>query len=352
MRVTRRTVSLVALVTGGLAAGAGAYTWGLHRGVDPVYDDDEALAGWADRLAHPPASLAVPPGIALPESSTGLPLRQAAALPVGRSLRVADPDSLDKATLEDWKPYARVGTTSALLLVVSKRTVQLEGRDLLPVPADPTRGFDARYKHSEAELELLRGVTAPLDYAFERARTLREALGQQVLAEDLLVLADRDLPSRLLAEVFYNAGSASLNPRLTAVRAGKVVDMGVTSHATRGEWLLRVTILPQAFELALPHERGIIECKRGHVEERDDARFITITRRGEASDFEALTDCVRRVEKVFAHELEYAVAPGPAVTIQTVVSTVDAVRKDAATDLKTDFFTSAMRSPSADPLGY
>jgi len=331
MRVTKRTLSLAALVAGGVAGGVGVHTWVLNRGIDPVYEDDTALAGWADRLAHPPSSVEVPVDIALPETSTGQRLREGVPLPVDRSLKVEDPES--HGDTADRDRFALVAATSELLLTVSKRMVRFEGSEVLPVPADPTRGFDAKYKHSEADLKLREGAVAPLAYARERAWTLRKKLGQLESQENLLVMADRDLPCRLLAEVFFTAGALYFIPHLVGGRAGRVVDMGI-SEQDRLDWLVRVAVLPQTFELALPHERGVIECERGRVDERDGARFITIARRDEGYDFEALSDCARRVEKAFVHELVYAVAPAPAVSVQILVSTIDALRKDAARDVE------------------
>jgi hypothetical protein len=325
--VTKRTLSLAALVAGG----AGVLTWVLKRRADPVYDDDAALAGWADRLAHPPSSIEVPMDIALPETSTGRPLREGVPLPVDRSLNVEDPESPGDAAKGD--RFASVATTSELLFTVSKRTVRFEGREVLPVPADPTRGFDVKYKHSEADFKLLEGAVAPLAYARERARTLRKKLGQLESRENLLVMADRDLPCRLLAEIFFTVGALEFTAHLVGRRAGRVVDMGI-SEQNRLDWLVRVAVLPQAFELALPHERGVIECDRGRVDEREGARFVTIARRDDGYDFEALSDCARRVEKAFFHELVYGVAPAAAVSVQTVVSTIDALRKDAARDVE------------------
>jgi hypothetical protein len=205
MRVTKRTLSLAALVAGGVTGGVGVHTWVLNRGIDPVYDDDTALAGWADRLAHPPSSVEVPVDIALPETSTGRPLREGVPLPVDRSLNVEEPESPGDAA--DGDRFALVATTSELLLTVSKRTVRFEGREVLPVPADPTRGFDAKYKHSEADYKLLEGAVAHVAYARQRAWTLRKKLGQLESRENLLVMADREPPCRLLAEIFFTAGA-------------------------------------------------------------------------------------------------------------------------------------------------
>jgi hypothetical protein len=327
MRVTKRTLSLAALVAGGVTAGAGV----LNRGIDPVYDDDTALAGWADRLAHPPSSVDVPVDIALPETSTGRPLRKGVPLPVDRSLNVEDPEAPGDAAHGD--RFALVATTSELLLTVSKRTVRFEGREVLQVPADPTRGFDVDYKHFESDYRLREGAVAPLAYARQRAWTLRKKLGQLESREDLLVMADRDLPCRLLAEIFFTAGALYFIPHLVGGRAGRVVDLGL-SEQNRLDWLVRVAVLPQTFELALPHERGVIECARGRVDERDGARFITIARGDDGYDFEALSDCARRVEKAFFHELVYGVAPAPGVSVQVLVTTIDALRKDAARDVE------------------
>ena len=146
-------------------------------------------------------------------------------------------------------------------------------------------------------------------------------------------MADRDLPCRLLAEIFFTVGALYFTAHLVGGRAGRVVDLGI-SEQNRLDWLVRVAVLPQTFELALPHERGVIECERGRVDERDGARFITIARRDDGYDFEALSDCVRRVEKAFVHKLVYGVAPAPAVSVQVLVSTIDAIRKDAAPDVE------------------
>jgi hypothetical protein len=337
--VTKRAVSLAALVAGGVAGGAGVVAWVSHRAGDPVYDDDTALAGWADRLARPPSSVDVPVDIALPEMSTGRPLRQGVPLPVDRSLHDKEPDGPRDAADDFSFPF--VATTSELLLTVSKRTVRLEGRDVLPVPVDPAGGFDAKYKHSEADITLLDGAVAPLVYARERAWTLRKAVGQWPASEGLLVMADRDLPCRLLTEIFATAGSHQFISHLVGRRAGTVVDMGF-AFPTRLDWLVRIAVLTDTFELELPHARGVsVECERGTVDDRGDgARFITVARRDEGPDFEALSDCARRLEKAFPHELVYGVTPAPAVSVQILVSTVDALRKNAARDVEVAFFVS------------
>jgi hypothetical protein len=316
-----------------------------------VYEDDTALAGWADRLAHPPASVEAPADVALPETSTGRPLRQGVPLPVDRSLNVKDPESAGDAADQDLLPY--VSTTSELLLTVSKRTVRFEGREILPVPADPTRGFDAKYKHSEADIGLLEGSMAPLGYARERAYILWKALGRYE-SPGLLVMADRDLPCRLLVEILFTAAQHYFVPHLLGRRAGRVVDVNISSFINRLDWLVRVAVLPHAFELEIPHERGVIvECDRGTAVDGAGApliegvqlafiervqlasvRKITIPRRDDSHDFEALSGCARRVERAFSHDLMYRVEPAPAVSVQMLVSTVDALRKDAARNVE------------------
>jgi hypothetical protein len=330
--MTKRTLLLAALVTSGVAGSVGVLTWVSNRGTDPVYDDDTALAGWADRLAHPPSSVEAPAEIGLPETSTGRPFRAGVPLPVDRSLNVKGPKPRWDAADEDRFPS--VASTSELLLTVSKRTVRFEGRDVLPVPADATRGFDARYKHSEADIELLQGAVASLVYARERASTLRKAFDPTAWREDLLVMADRDLPCRLLVEVLATAAALQFTPHLVGRRAGRPVDMDLSRTYER-DWLVRLAVLPHALELKIPHERGVVvECDRGRVvEEGDGARFITIARRDDGHDFEALSDCARRVEEAFSHELVYLLYPAPAVSVQILVSTIDALREDAARDV-------------------
>lgn len=312
----------------GVAVGAGALAWAIHRGADPVYDDDTALAGWAERLAHPPSSIALPEEAALPETSTGQPLRRGAPLPIDRSLNVVDRESPSDAAGED--RFSAVASTSELVLTASKRRLRFEGRDVLPIPADPTHGFDVKYKHDEADLHLLEGAVAPVAYARQRAWDLRKKLGQFEGRENLLVMADRELPCRVLAEVFYTVGALSFAAHLVGVRAGKVVDVSV-SEQERLDRLVRVTILPQRFELEVPRDGGVIACERGQVEERDGGdRLATIPRHDEDYDFAALTVCARQIEKAFDHELVYAVAPDAVVSVQSLVSAIDALRQDAA----------------------
>lgn len=344
--MTKRAALVVVIVAGG----AGGLAWALHRGADPVYDDDAALAAWADRLAHPPSSVEVPVDLELPETSTGVPLRKGVPLPVDRSLHVEDPTPSSPGDAAGEDRFALVPTTSELLLTVSKRMVQFERRDVLPVPADPIHGFDARYKHSAADVELLQGAVAPLAYARQRAWALREKLGQPQWREDLLVMADRDLPCRLLAEVMFAAGALQFTAHVVGTRAGRVVDMGISRdfgldwstgsprivpwQGSRSE-IIRVAIQPQTFELEIPHERTVdVDCERGHVDRRGEARFVTIARRNDGSDFESLAGCARRLEEAFDHQLVYGVAPAAAVSVQVLVSTVDGLRKAAARDVE------------------
>jgi hypothetical protein len=337
MRPTKRNLALAAL-SAGVAAGVGVHIWALDR---RAYDDDTALAGWADRLAHPPASLEVPVDITLPTTSTGRPLRRAAPIPVDTSLHLTSLDVPDEAV--DPRRIVTPVTTSELMLSVSKRSFELEGRQILPVPADPTRGFDARYKHAPTDLALLDGAVLPLAYASERARKFRWELRDQA-PEKLLVMVDRSLPCRLLAEVLIAARNQRFVPHLLGNRGGSVVDIGI-SESVELDWLLVVTIEPDTFELALPDERGEITCERGRVDERNGSRFVTITRSEDGRDFERLSDCAGRIEKAFHHELVFGAAPAATVSVQTLVSTYDALRNIAPRDVKVDLRFEALLPP-------
>lgn len=338
MSPTKRNLALAALVTAGIAGGVGVRIWALdHR----AYDDDTALAGWADRMAHPPASLEVPVDITLPTTSTGRPLRRGAPIPVDRSLHLTSLDVPDEAV--DPHRIDTPVTTSELILTVSKRSLELEGRQILPVPADPTRGFDARYKHAPTDFALLDGVVLPLVYASERARNFRWEL-RDTAPEKLLLMVDRSLPCRLLAEVLIAARDQSFVPHLLGNRGGSVVDIGI-SESVRPDWLLVVTIGPETFELALPEERGDITCERGRVDERNGSRFVTITRSEDGNDFERLSDCAGRIEKAFHHELVFGAAPTATVSVQTLMSTYDALRNIAPRDVKVDLRFEALLPP-------
>lgn len=340
MRPTKRQLALAVFVAVSVAAGLGVRTWVLDR---RAYDDDTALAGWADRMAHPPASLDVPSGITLPATSTGTPLRRGAPIPVDRSLHLTSLDVPDEAV--DPHRIDRPATTSELVVTVSKRSLELEGRQILPVPADPTHGFDARHKHSPTDLALLDGVVLPLAYARERARTFRWEL-RDTAPEKLLVIADRDLPCRLLAEVLIAANEQGFVPHLLGDRGGSIVDIGI-SESVRRDWLLLVRIRPSTFELALPDERGDIACERARVDERRGSRFVTITRSDDGGDFERLSDCVGRIERAFRHELVFGAAPSATVSVQTLVSTYDALRKISPRDVKVDLRFDGMKSSQA-----
>jgi biopolymer transport protein ExbD len=326
IRWTLPPESLAWLIAGALvlvAAGAAA-AWRITPERDPAYDDATALAGWTARVAKPPASVAVPAGIALPETSFGRIIGRAA-------------------------PDPRLVTTSTLVLAIAKTGVYLEGRELLSVPADSAFGFDVKFKRSGPSDLFIVPLAAPLAWAREQSRQVELATGQDPRATPLLVLADRDLPYRVITEIVFTAGQSEFGPvGLAGMRDGKVVDLESyvpAAVAKRPDARMPLTVLVTGDGFALRAAGGNVlpDCSgvrrrlatliakpssdyATRMRDELSSPGLAIAKVNGDYDYTALTACLGKLWKSVPEHLYVTVSVDAKVRLQAFVTAHDAVR--------------------------
>jgi biopolymer transport protein ExbD len=256
---------------------------------DPLYDDEKKLR---DRAHGPPVALVPPKDLTLPEVSGG-----AAIAP------------------ED------------LVLTVSKSMLALEGQDVVPVPADPRRGFDAKYKRS-GQNDL---YVQPLGMALTWARKYPPMVGRPAA---MTLLVDRDVPYRLLVEILFTLGQNEWAVfHIGAMHAGKVVGLkdtrpphatGSRASALRHGLGLTVLVVPDGFSVKVQGGNVAPGCQ-------DVGPGLAIPKAAAGYDYAALRACAARLKTVapeFAKETEVVLSANPDTAFGTIVSTMETLQKD------------------------
>ncbi len=154
----------------------------------------------------------IPSGVALPQTTVGLPFEQPPAEVRARSLRTLRP----APSSPDVVPW---DTTFVSLSKIELR-VPLTGL-VLPVPPDAdTNGFEERYKAGGRSDY----AVVPLAQALERVsaewKPVRAVLGRDLSYAPVVVFADKDAPRRALAELMYTLGQSGSSPIRVAGRRG------------------------------------------------------------------------------------------------------------------------------------
>jgi hypothetical protein len=175
----------------------------LLRVPDPPYDDRQAFLS---RLGSPP-SLAVH----LPESTVGTPLE-------------APPPGVHGSTAPLRASSADVVPWYTPSVIVSKTSLRVDLAALgLDVPIDAASfGFEARWKRGSRSDFYVVPLGQSLEWVAEQRKPIQRELGGS--DSSLLVIADREVPYRVLTEVLYTAGQSGFGPfRLAARKGGDLV---------------------------------------------------------------------------------------------------------------------------------
>ncbi len=255
---------------------------------DPPYDDEKKLR---DRAHDPPKAVVPPKDITLPEVSDGVTI---------------DPRDL--------------------VLTVSKTMLALEGQDIVPVPADPRRGFDAKHKRS-GQNDL---YVQPLGMALTWAAKYPPMVGRPAA---MTLLVDRDVPYRLLVEVLFTLGQNEwVVFHLGAMHAGKVVGLKDTkppraagrAPAPSPDLGLTVLVVPDGFS---------VKARGGNVAPgcQDTGPGIAIPKTAAGYDYAGLRACAAKLKAVapeFASETEVVISANPEMAYGAVVTTMETLEKD------------------------
>jgi biopolymer transport protein ExbD len=115
---------------------------------------------------------------------------------------------------DDLKIPKSVLTTEAsqegLAIVVSKSHIVVDDNAVCPVPPDATHGVEGKYKRSGGTNDL---YIVPLANAAQSWRDrdviLKAAMGKDTASSEAIIIADQNMPFRLLTEVVFTLGQTS-----------------------------------------------------------------------------------------------------------------------------------------------
>jgi len=284
----RRLVVLVvlvaAIVLAGSACAARRFT-ASRANDDAPFDDEKKLR---DRAQHPPLVLVPPKDITLPEVSGGLPL-----------------------------------VTEDLVITVSKTMLALEGQDIVPVPADFRRGFDAKYKRTGANDLYVQPLALALQWASKYPPMVGRPAG-------MTLLVDGAVPYRVLVEILFTLGQNEWTVfHFGAMHAGKLVGLrdtkppragGSRSPPPRSGLGLTVLAIPDGFS---------IKARGGNVAPgcQDTGPGIAIPKTAAGGyDYAGLRACVAKLKAVapeFAAETEVVISANPDTAFNVIVTMMD-----------------------------
>jgi biopolymer transport protein ExbD len=291
-RRSRLFVALLVFVAAAVVAGAALAVrrFAEPRAADDApYDDEKKLR---DRALHPPVAIVAPKDINLPEVSGGVTI-----------------------------------PPQDLVLTISKTMLAVEGEDIVPVPADPRKGFDAKYKRSgPADLHV-----RPLAMVMDWALRYPPMVGRPAA---MTLLVDRDVPYRLLVEVMFTLGQSEWAVfHLGALHQGKVVGLkdpkvprasAGRPQAARGGLGLTVLVVADGFSM---------KARGGNVAPgcQDVGPGLAIPKTAAGYDYVALRACAAKLKSAapeFASEKEVVISASPDIAYGALVTTVDTLQAD------------------------
>ncbi len=337
-RAPRRRWRWVALLAGivALATGGGVTLNRIRN--DRVYDPDEAFALW---LASP--------GVTVPDD---------VALPQARSAKALDPDqSLLWSTTSPQPPPLPhdgldvfVGSTPihihdlphAPTVLISKTSLRAPLSDLLlPIPKDAALGMGAQDKRGDPKSFYIDKLGQSLAWTRDQLREIAMELHADVNDFSLLVLADRDTPFRLLAEVIFTGAQNEWTTFTLAVGNGDKLAAFQTT--------LPVDYRPQqkGGPPPAPSSIGALleRTKKLHLTLQLATGGISVRASGDnlapgckgvgpgvtigADDFASLKRCVASVKasaSEWSKETEVQIQAQPSVPYEMLIDTIDAIR--------------------------
>lgn len=256
---------------------------------DAPYDDEAKLR---ERAQLPPLAVVPPKDLTLPEVKAGIPL-----------------------------------PTQDLVITVSKTMLALEGQDIVPVPADPRRGFDAKYKRSGPTDVYVQ----PLALALEWARKYPPMVDRPAA---MTLLVDASIPYRLLVEVLFTLGQNEWSIfHFGAMHEGKVVGLADahpprTGHprapAERNPLALTVLVVPDGFSLKASGGNVAPGC-------RDTGPGIAIPKTTAGGyDYAGLRACAAKLKSAspeFAKETQFVVSASPETPYGAVVTAIETLEE-------------------------
>ena len=178
---------------------------------DPMYDEWDALA-----RSLGPRELVVPADIALAESPLGRPVRPR---PFDVPSRPLTRDTLGELFGDaTWEP-GRGDAWATTQIFVSKTTLQIGlARFELPVPADAREaGFAGTTKRCGRKDLFVVPLALVLGWANEHWDAIAKARGKTLKTREITLVADRDVPPRILQEIAFTAGQCEVGSIMYAV---------------------------------------------------------------------------------------------------------------------------------------
>jgi len=109
-----------------------------------------------------------------------------------------------------------------LAVLISKSHIVVDDNPVCPVPPDATHGVEGKYKRSGGTNDL---YIVPLANAAQSWRdrdvSLRAAMGKDTSSSEAIIIADSNMPFRLLTEVVFTLGQTSFAKFHLMVMQGK-----------------------------------------------------------------------------------------------------------------------------------
>ncbi len=157
--------------------------------------------------------IVVPPDVMLPDDPGGAPLEQPPFVP-------KPPGSIEELAAA----FVASGGDPAWagpVIVVSRTTLRVPQAELvLELPPDPERGFDARVKRGSRLDFYVVPLGQSLQWLHDQWAQVARVASREASRLAFTLVADRDTPQRILAEVMFAAGQAGFGTFRVAGRAG------------------------------------------------------------------------------------------------------------------------------------
>ena len=96
-------------------------------------------------------------------------------------------------------------------VLVSKTWIVVDDQQVIPVPADPSHGVEARYKRNGPNDLYITELANRLQTWRDRDKIVRAQTGKDTSGSEAILIADRDTPYRLLIEVLFTLGQTEFN---------------------------------------------------------------------------------------------------------------------------------------------
>lgn len=211
-------------------------------------------------------------------------------------------------------------------IAIDDRSLLLDGQSIVPLPADPTQGFDAEYKRN-GKNDL---YVTPLADAIQRARTKSGDKGSGARLE-----LGAKVTYRVLTEVLFTLGQSEVTTfAIVAPSAGGTVPAGE---------LAEIRTVPPKAHGALPSSTSLnalvlvtkdgigVKARGGNIAPgcTDVGSGLTLPNQSAGYRLGDLAQCLTRLKNIsaeYSSEKTVTFTASPATTLPDVLTVLDAAR--------------------------